>query len=418
MPLRPLSDGHTADTGRFSARSGETPTPMPGWRHAMRYGLAAVLALGLLAGTATERPAAGQDTTGPAAESMPTGDEPGGESSVVGTRTATTGGDGSALVSAGATVALDADTEEDAIVAGGAVRVDGRIAEDLFAAGGRVRVAAEVAEDAIVAGGRVEIAAPAVIGGTLTAIGGDIGIDGIVRGNARLAGGSIEIAGEIAGDVEAAGGSLTVLPGATVGGDIVWRGREAPTIAEGATVGGTVDHRAFDDAEIDIAPPRIPEGAGIAGTVVFLLGCVLAGALWLAATPRFLARASLELRARPGISALLGLGVAAAWPVAAVIAAVTVIGLPLALTAFLLYPVILFAGWLMAAFGLSEAVLDRRTFPAGYSLRLAGFGGALVVLAVLGAIPFLGGLILLAAVLLGLGGLVRGITGGRDPLAV
>ncbi len=45
-------------------------------------------------------------------------------------------------------------------------------------------------------------------------------------------------------------------------------------------------------------------------------------------------------------------------------------------------------------------------------------GFALAVLAVLGAIPFLGGLILLAAVLLGLGGLVRAVAGGRAPLAV
>jgi hypothetical protein len=161
----------------------------------------------------------------------------------------------------------------------------------------------------------------------------------------------------------------------------------------------------------------MPEGAGIAGRVVFALGCLLAGALWLAATPRFLARAGREIRGRPLLGGLLGLGVLAGWPVGAVIVAVTVIGLPLALILLLLYPVVLFAGWLMAAFALSEAAIDRRTFPAGYGLRLVAFAVALAVLAVAAALPWVGGLIAVIALLLGLGALVRGLVAGRDPLA-
>ena len=241
---------------------------------------------------------------------------PVGESSVVGTRTATTGGDGSApLVSAGATVALDAGHRggcESWPV--GAVRVRRSDRRGICSPrGGRVRVAAEVAEDAIVAGGRVEIAAP----------GGDRRhADGHWRRyrDRRHRAGQCPARRRLDRDRRRDRGRRRGgrrQPDGAAGRDgrrrhRLARPRGTDDRGRRGRSGGTVDHRAFDDAEIDIAPPRIPRGRRASPERwSFLLGCVLAGALWLAATPRFLARASLELRARPGISALLGLGVAA-----------------------------------------------------------------------------------------------------------
>jgi len=326
------------------------------------------------------------------------------------------------VTAAGAFVALTADTDEDAMIAGGTVRVDGRVGEDLFAAGGRVRIGASVAEDAFLAGGSVSLGSGSSVGADLFAAGGDLVIDGTVAGDAFLGAGTTEIAGTIDGDVEAAGGSLILLPGARIAGDLRFLGPDAPEIAEGATVGGTVVHETIVDRDDRGGREDRRRGpaavAGAVGGAIFTLGIVLAGALWLAASPRTVAGAARGFRETPVVGGLLGLAVAAVWPLATLLLAVTVVGLPVAGVLFVLYPVVLFAGYLIGAFGLADIVLARRILPPGYGLRLLGFALAVIALALVSLIPFLGTLAVVVVFLIGLGALARTIFADRDEEAI
>ncbi|MEQ8966447.1 MAG: polymer-forming cytoskeletal protein [Azospirillaceae bacterium] len=378
---------------------------------------------------------AGSDATDPAAagdasadaettEETGTAEEAatrGGASTITGREVVGTSATGKNVAAAGALVALSADTEEDAMVAGGTVRADGRVGGDLFAVGGRVRAGAAIGEDAFLAGGNVSLGANATVGSDLFAAGGDLTIDGTVAGDALLGGGTIEIAGTIEGDVEAAGGSLILLPGARIGGDLRFHGADPPEIVEGATVGGTVTHdRIMPGERGERGEDREHRGwiAGLVGGVLFTIGVMIAGALWLAASPQTVTGAARSFRESPVIGGLLGLAVAAVWPLATLLAAVTVIGLPVAGVLFLLYPIVLFAGYLAAAFGLSDVVLARRILPPGYGLRVLAFVIAVLVLAVVSLIPFLGTLAVIVIFLVGLGALARSVFAGRDEDAV
>lgn len=87
---------------------------------------------------------------------------------------------------------------------------------------------------------------------------------------------------------------------------------------------------------------------------------------------------------------------------------VTVIGVPLALLALLLYFVLLPMGYVSSAIGLGQWGLARWRAELAEHLgwRIGAMLLALVLLALLGAVPWLGGLVSLAALLIGLGAVV------------
>jgi hypothetical protein len=86
----------------------------------------------------------------------------------------------------------------------------------------------------------------------------------------------------------------------------------------------------------------------------------------------------------------------------------TVIGVPLALLAVSAYSLLLPMGYLGSAIGLGQWGLVRwRPEVEGHlGWRTGATCLALVVLGLLGAVPWLGGLVTLAALLLGLGAIV------------
>jgi hypothetical protein len=91
--------------------------------------------------------------------------------------------------------------------------------------------------------------------------------------------------------------------------------------------------------------------------------------------------------------------------VAVVILFITVIGVPLALLALLLYFVLLPMSYVSSAIGLGQWGLARwRSDVAGHlGWRIGAASLALVLLALLGEVPWLGGLVALTALLIGLG---------------
>jgi hypothetical protein len=142
--------------------------------------------------------------------------------------------------------------------------------------------------------------------------------------------------------------------------------------------------------------------------LVWLVGSVIAGVLLVHFWPRFAANTALQVRDHPLPS--LGLGLLALFlvPFACIFVAVTLIGLPIALVAGLLYMVALYIGWLLLGLAIGGLLIDlvRRRNPALHAdprwLVILG----LVVLYVLTHLPWLGGLASFVALCLGLGALL------------
>lgn len=293
------------------------------------------------------------------------------------------------------------------VLVGNTVRVGGDIQVlepvdgPLQALGGQVLVNAPVHGSARVAGGRVELGPDAVVKDASLA-GGHIIVTGSVKNNLRAAGGKVTIDGPIGGDVSVAGGTLELGANARIAGKLKFRGGELRR-DPAAQVAGTVEHvrggkhrRQFTTGE------RFLRGW------IWTSGLILLAAIIAAALPGPSRRMAQELRDRPWMTPLLGFIALTSIPVAALLLMLTIIGIPLGLLALLGYAALLLVGYVWLSVVVGGLLLDR--FSAQNAARTASRVGAAVlamlVLALLVRIPFLGGLVTFTALIVGVGMIV------------
>ena len=128
-----------------------------------------------------------------------------------------------------------------------------------------------------------------------------------------------------------------------------------------------------------------------------------------AAMPATARRVAQTWRERLGWSLLWGFVTLVCVPLAAVLVAVTVIGIPVALLVLLAYGAALLAGYAVSGLALGQWVLGRwRAADAERpAWRLGATAAGVLIVAFLGSLPYVGGLFALLAVCIGLGALVQ-----------
>jgi hypothetical protein len=223
-------------------------------------------------------------------------------------------------------------------------------------------------------------------------------LDGTVGRLLGIAAQNAALRGNVGGDLTFEGDALSLGPAAKVGGKLAYRSKDEPQIAQGAAVAGGVVK----------LPPR--PGAerkrrfSWTGFVLRLLMWFAFGAVGLAIAPRIFRAAANAVALRPWWNLLLGLLVLVATPVAAIVVMITVVGIPLGAVALI--------AWLVALMFSSVPVsiyLGGRLLGSA-SPYLALFLG-LLVLAVIGLIPIIGGVVKFLVILIGLAVYARATKG-------
>lgn len=303
------------------------------------------------------------------------------------------------VVAAGSEVRIAEHVTGDVLVAGGEVTVAGRVEDDIRAAGGTVDVTADTGGDAIVAGGQVRLGAGTQVGGRAWLAGGEVSVDGAVGGDLRATGGTVRIAGHVAGDAHVAARQVELADTARIDGALRYRSPREAVIHPAAIVAGGVEATRLEEWDwvTGLLIPAI--GAG-------LLGLFLVGLAIVLLVPGFAAAAAETAALEPWKSAGLGLAILVLAPVVVVALLATVLGIPLALTLLALYVVGLLTGLLTGVLWVGRVgarLLGRP--PAsrgGWTLALLL---ALVLVALIGAVPFVGPPVVALVMILGLGAL-------------
>lgn len=304
----------------------------------------------------------------------------------------------SCLLLAG-TAAAEDSTPGDSIRIGGSVHLLEATPGNLAAIGGSVSVDAPVAGALRAAGGSVRVGASGAIERDASLAGGSIVVRGPIHGDLHAAGGRITIDAPITGDAYVAGGSLSLGPEARIGGKVKFRGGEMHVDPAAVVTGGT-HHNSSRSHRIE-GSEHSPATHGVFWT----LGLAALAALLAAAFPGSSQHLAQELRERPWHTSLLGLLVLTAVPLAALLLMVTIIGIPLGLLAIVLYAALLLVGYVWIAVVVGGLLLDR--FNAETAALVAWRVGAAVLamvsLAILVRVPFLGGFVKFVALLAGVG---------------
>ena len=294
---------------------------------------------------------------------------------------------------AGGDVDFSGSAGGDYLGVGGKQTIGGRIHGSVRAAGGRIYLRGTVERNATIAGGDIDLDSAAAVAGNVYLVGGTIWVKGALQGGLLAAGGNVTLDGPVGRDVEISAGSLHLGPRAQIAGSLRYRvPRERVQIDPAARVSGTIT--------------ALPVRRGPSGFRVLLtLGFLVAGAVAVALLPRFAGEASDILGSSPGRSALFGIGWLILVPIAACIALITIIGMPLALLTVAIYVALLYLGRVAVAIWLGRLILGARA-RTGRQGVLVNFlvGGLLLIL--IGIVPFVGGFITLIAAVLGLGALL------------
>ncbi|HXD07057.1 MAG TPA: hypothetical protein VN680_13465 [Burkholderiaceae bacterium] len=314
------------------------------------------------------------------------------------------------LFAAGSSVDVLAEVGGDALLAGGTVHVEAPVKRSVYAAGGRVSVDAPVQHNLRIAGGSLEIGPQARIGGSVSVGGGEVRILGPVTGYVSVGAGRVFINAPIGGDAHIRAGHIELGPKAAIAGKLQYSSRSEIVRDPAAQIAGAVERVEPVQAVSGAVRPRSRAGYWIWTAGLMALAAVLAA--WL---PRRCAQVRELLGRRPGASALAGFVALVCIPVAAVLLLITIIGAPLALLVVLIYPALLLLGYVasgitagtMALARWKGDVMDRRGW-----LALAAALGVLAI-SLLARVPGLGAAVSLAALLLGMGGLLMSIHESR-----
>jgi hypothetical protein len=312
---------------------------------------------------------------------------------------------------AGGNVTTASEVQGDLVALGGEVSIGGSVGDDLYAAGGQIQVDAIVSGNARVAGGDVTLGPATTVAGALTLSGGRVRFEGIAHDRLEASGGSISIDGVVLGDAEVRAEQLEIGPNTRIDGTLTVFGSEPPVIPESARIAGGVVFNPTAADSPEEAAPEAPVAHSVAhgvGSFLWMLGVFIAGTLFMLAFPGYSQRAAARIGSQPLKTLALGFVLLLCLPVLFVLLLITIIGIPLALMVLLLYLLLLFLGWVTAALFISHKLLgvmrDGQTVTTlwrMFALLLAVLG-----LWLLGQLPYVGGWVSFAALLLGMGALV------------
>ena len=308
------------------------------------------------------------------------------------------------LTMAGLQAGLDGTVSGDVNAAGFLVHVGGVVGDDVRAVGGKVIVQGWVGDGLLVAGGEISLTRGTRVGGNAI-LGGRRIVDlGDVAGNLDAAGEYVEIDGDGTGVARIRSDDVVIGPKARLSGDLVVTGARPPRIADGAVVGGKVTV---------VAPTPRTLGAwavAAARAALMQIGMLLLAWAWMALAPA-LARDAVAMEWRsPWFAETLGIAAVFGLPLASVLLALTVVGIPVAIGTGSAWVLLVLAGYSSTALclgGWLRRRARRLEKPPRLGERLLWTLSALLLLRLAAELPWVGWVVTVGAVLAGAGAVAR-----------
>lgn len=308
------------------------------------------------------------------------------------------------LIAFGGLVEIENEVSADVVAAGGTVSMRARVGDDVRLAGGDVSISGPVRGDALAAGGTVVLASSARVGGRAWLVGSTVEVFGNVGHELRAAGRRIVLAGNVVGDATLIADTIEIRPGAVISGNLRYRSPHQAQIGEGARIVGTVTRL---DAPQDAQRKSTAAFAGMAW-LGFLTSFMLAAFVYALLFPVASLGGARAIGESPWKSLGLGFALLVATPIAIALLFLTLIGAWLGIAAFLLFPVLLLAGFLTGVIWLGDVGLGwtgrRRNTTKGW--HMLSIATALLALWIVALIPIVGCVALFAVLLFGIGGLM------------
>lgn len=336
------------------------------------------------------------------------------------------------LIVAGGTVTINDTIYHDILAAGGKIYFNGYAGDDVRCAGGKLIITKNVSGDVVAAGGNILISKRTTIRNLLLA-GGEVTIDGTVKGNVKAFPGKFILNGQVLNDLECKGGDLTI------NGRV--EGRSTLAAAGKLTIGNTADfedevrywspadnvtfHDAVKHGRAVFDPSlRIQReqwyylGFSSALAVIWYIGMVLVMIMLL----QYLFAGTMKKAGQTAYykgwkSFGWGLAFWIGVPVAAVLAMVTIVGVPVGIILLFTYGMCAVFAGTITALATAHWLNNRTAANWGYWRMVFATLGIFVVFKILLLTPFLGLFVFSLLTCIAFGALLQNIRWRNTPTA-
>jgi len=320
------------------------------------------------------------------------------------------------LIAAGESITIDGTVTGDVIATGRYISIRGIVKGDLigfaqnvqvigtvegnvFGFGQNVLIRGKVLRNVYGMGELVEVGRDATVGGSATGFSATMTIDGDVVGDTTSYANVTNIHGNVGRHLDLRSGRMVLFSGGKVAGDFnaLVKRPEDVEIQSGASILGRQN--------IQVQPPDVSRYLLLSFYIrqlLWLIGALISGLLMFWLLPA-LTRVRLDNGTAILRAAGFGFLIAVATPVAVIILAITVVGLPIALISIAAWLLVLYLSKIVIAQFVGRALLGSQ---GAVSLLL---GLAFVVIAI--NVPYIGGIVNLLLTVLGFGATILVIRG-------
>jgi cytoskeletal protein CcmA (bactofilin family) len=285
----------------------------------------------------------------------------------------------------------------DAIVFGQSVRINGQIDGNIRSFANNLTITGTVGKNVLTFNEVVNLDSAGKVGGSLMAFAQSVGVDGRLGRDLLLMDGETTITGTVDGEVQVKGRNMSIAPSAEVGGPIRYEGDNPASVASGAKLASPVEYTKREHKS------QYMEGHYYLWRVIWTAAFVLFGLVLFLLLPKF---SEETVRAGERFGAPVGLGVLVffAVPIAAIIACITVVGIPLGVLTFALWILGLFSAEIVVGAVLGNWILGRAADTWGLIGRMAmGFALVRIVYTPLEHLHIIGFLVALGIWMWGMG---------------
>lgn len=229
------------------------------------------------------------------------------------------------LFAAGSTLTVSGTVNGDVFCAGETVFITGTVNGDVYCAGQNVRISGTVNGNVRSAGQTITIAGTVQRAISLAGQSVSVEPDARVGGDATLAGFSVVVAGKLQRDAYATSETVTVTGSITRNLDV----RSANVVTTGSTIGGVVTK--YEPAKQPTHKPVDWHFVGMSLALLMHVMMLVTALVLVAIAPRRFDGLADEVLKVPGKTFVTGIIAAFLLPVAVVLLAITVVGIPLAI---------------------------------------------------------------------------------------
>lgn len=317
------------------------------------------------------------------------------------------------IICAGRSITINGFVDGDVLCAGQSITINGEVRGNVRAAGSSITINGKVARNVMVAGSEINLGNKAEVAWDMMFAGAFADIHGQVKRDLEGAGNKLVVGGTIARNVmlfsdsgkhdKQSDSSITILKSAVINGDLTYTSGFEADIEEGAMVKGETTHHER------MMGANKGDGSFIAvwlwWKIISIFAALLIGLVLVSWLRRPVEAISQRMFVKPFKTLGYGLLFSIITPIVCFLLFMTVIGIPLALAILALWFIALWLAKIITAIVVVLEIMKRRSSEQTRKTLVVPMIVGIVVSYIIFAIPVLGWLLCLLAVIFGMGGI-------------